>query len=294
MSNFYEGYNEHVEDMINMPKRGECPITPRMIYVVSTQLFHSPLGNQQFNHYPMKLPTHQLCDFVDMLHDEYGEYLVNVYNMPERGIDYERAEQLSGFDMVNTTLRVRKYNRTTKVLNGTTASTTILNNSFLISTDIFHSPLGNQQFNHYPMKLPSKPLCDFLDMIYAEYSDCLENIYNLPERGTCPILPLEVHTIDKVFPAKSIPPFVPKGLWKAFIIFTLHDEEVVRLMWMIKYVTTTFPFSRAVTSAFQSPLGITCDTTSCGKAKSIISTVRGEIGHSPIAGRLVIDFVCFP
>uniref|UniRef100_A0A1S4HDX7 Uncharacterized protein n=2 Tax=Anopheles gambiae TaxID=7165 RepID=A0A1S4HDX7_ANOGA len=149
-------------------------------------------------------------------------------------IDYERAEQLSGFDMINTTLRVRKYNRTTKVLNGTTASSTILNNSFLISTDIFHSPLGNQQFNHYPMKLPSKPLCDFLDMIYAEYSDCLENIYNLPERGTCPILPLEVHTIDKVFPAKSIPPFVPKGLWKAFIIFTLNDEEVVRLMWMIK------------------------------------------------------------
>ena len=47
-------------------------------------------------------------------------------------IDYERAEQLSGFDMINTTLRVRKYNRTTKVLNGTTASSTILNNSFLV------------------------------------------------------------------------------------------------------------------------------------------------------------------
>ncbi|EAL38993.3 AGAP008957-PA, partial [Anopheles gambiae str. PEST] len=102
-------------------------------------------------------------------------------------IDFERLEQLAGFDIYNSSLRVRKYNRTAVAINGTIELMVPLNESVMISTDIFHSPLGNQQFNHYPMKLPSKPLCDFLDMIYAEYSDCLENIYNLPERGTCPI-----------------------------------------------------------------------------------------------------------
>uniref|UniRef100_A0A182PWJ8 MD-2-related lipid-recognition domain-containing protein n=1 Tax=Anopheles epiroticus TaxID=199890 RepID=A0A182PWJ8_9DIPT len=161
-------------------------------------------------------------------------FLLIIISLHGIQVDFERFEQLSGFHLYNSSLRVRKYNRTVVTLNGTLEIVASLDQSIMISTDIFHSPLGNQQFNHYPMKLPSKPLCDFLDMLYAEYSNCLANIHNLPERGTCPILPLEVYTIDKVFPTKSVPPFLPKGLWKVFIIFTLNDKEVLRLMWMIK------------------------------------------------------------
>ncbi|XP_053666152.1 uncharacterized protein LOC128715296 [Anopheles marshallii] len=149
-------------------------------------------------------------------------------------INFENADQISGFDVMGHTLRVRKYNRTTIVLNGTTTLKTILNNSYVLSTDMFHSPLGNQQFNHYPMKLPSQRVCDFLNTLHDEYSKHLTDIYNLPAHGTCPIYPQEVYTINKVFPADAVPAFVPTGLWKAFIIFSLEEEEVARFVWIVK------------------------------------------------------------
>nr|XP_049464055.1 uncharacterized protein LOC125907197 [Anopheles coluzzii] len=102
----------------------------------------------------------------------------------------------------------------------------LLLNRQQVSTQIFHSPLGNQQFNHYPMKLPTHQLCDFVDMLHDEYGEYLVNIYNMPERGVCPIKPRSAHTIDKVFPTKAIPPFLPSGLWKIYIHTTLKEKEV--------------------------------------------------------------------
>uniref|UniRef100_A0A182QL79 Uncharacterized protein n=1 Tax=Anopheles farauti TaxID=69004 RepID=A0A182QL79_9DIPT len=135
---------------------------------------------------------------------------------------------MSGFDAFASTLRVRKYNRTTIVLNGTFTSKVILNNSFYVSTSLFHSPLGNQQFNHYPMKLPAQHLCDFVNSLYDDYGEFLTNIYNMPPRGTCPIQPQDVHTIDKVFPTRSVPPYLPKGLWKIFITIALWEAEITK------------------------------------------------------------------
>uniref|UniRef100_A0A182WGA5 Glycosyltransferase family 92 protein n=1 Tax=Anopheles minimus TaxID=112268 RepID=A0A182WGA5_9DIPT len=256
--------------------------------VISTDFFHSSRGNQQFNHYPVKLPTQDVCDFMQNFYADYREYVEDMVNMPEEGecpiaprtiyvtnkifptkaippffppglwkvfiinslnnvemvrfeiiakFDFERTEQLSGFDVFASTLRVRKYNRTTIVLNGTFASKIVLNNSYRVSTDLFHSPLGNQQFNHYPMKLPAQQLCDFMDSLRDEYGPYLTKVYNLPERGTCPIHPREVHTIDKIFPTEVIPPFLPKGLWKVYILTWLGDVEVSRFEWIVKAST---------------------------------------------------------
>uniref|UniRef100_A0A182MAU8 MD-2-related lipid-recognition domain-containing protein n=1 Tax=Anopheles culicifacies TaxID=139723 RepID=A0A182MAU8_9DIPT len=154
--------------------------------------------------------------------------------------DFERTEQLSGFDVFYSTLRVRKYNRTTIVLNGTFAPKIVLNNSYRVSTELYHSPLGNQQFNLYPMKLPAKQVCDFMDTLHDEYGQYMVNVYNLPERGTCPIYPREVYTIGKIFPSEVIPPYLPKGLWKVYIITWLDDVEVSKFEWIVKARTEFF------------------------------------------------------
>ena len=50
-------------------------------------------------------------------------------------IDFERTEQLTGFDVYGSTLRVRKYNRTTIVLNGTFTSKIVLDNKYVVSNE---------------------------------------------------------------------------------------------------------------------------------------------------------------
>ncbi|XP_061519081.1 uncharacterized protein LOC133394113 [Anopheles gambiae] len=155
-------------------------------------------------------------------------------------IDFERTEQLTGFDVYSSTLRVRKYNRTTIVLNGTFTSKIVLDNKYVVSTQLFHSPLGNQQFNHYPMKLPTHQLCDFVDMLHDEYGEYLVNVYNMPERGVCPIKPRSAHTINKVFPTKAIPPFLPSGLWKIYIYTSLKEKDVSKFEWIVKISTDLF------------------------------------------------------
>ncbi|XP_053673615.1 uncharacterized protein LOC128723873 [Anopheles nili] len=147
---------------------------------------------------------------------------------------FEKIEQLSGFDIYDSTLRVRKYNRTTTTLNGTFTLLTPVDNSYIVSTDLYHSSRGNQQFNHYPMKLPTKRLCDFLEGIYDEYYEYIADIVNLPEKGECPIMPRAGHILNKVFPTKAVPKFAPKGLWKVFVIQALEDVEVSRFELILK------------------------------------------------------------
>uniref|UniRef100_A0A182YSY2 Uncharacterized protein n=1 Tax=Anopheles stephensi TaxID=30069 RepID=A0A182YSY2_ANOST len=149
-------------------------------------------------------------------------------------VTFERIEQLSGFDILHSTLRVRKYNATTTVLNGSLVSLFAFNNSHKISTIAFHSSLGNQQFNFHPVKLPSAPACISRDMLYDEYGQYFSNVYNLPEKHVCPIVPQEVTVLDKVFPSGAVPAFMPPGLWKAFVILSQHDIELSRFAILCK------------------------------------------------------------
>uniref|UniRef100_A0A4Y0BUZ9 MD-2-related lipid-recognition domain-containing protein n=1 Tax=Anopheles funestus TaxID=62324 RepID=A0A4Y0BUZ9_ANOFN len=154
-------------------------------------------------------------------------------------VDFERFEQHSGFNFYNSSLRVRKYNRTMITLNGTLQIVSHLSRNITISTDFFHSSRGNQQFNHYPVKLPTQDVCDFMKNFYADYSEYVEDMVNMPEKGECPIVPRTIYVTNKVFPAKAIPPFFPPGLWKVHLINTLNNVEVVRFE-IIAKVTNDF------------------------------------------------------
>uniref|UniRef100_A0A182PLC8 MD-2-related lipid-recognition domain-containing protein n=1 Tax=Anopheles epiroticus TaxID=199890 RepID=A0A182PLC8_9DIPT len=155
-------------------------------------------------------------------------------------IDFERTEQLSGFDVYSSTLRVRKYNRTTIVLNGTFTSKIALDNNYKIVTQLFHSPLGNQQFNHYPMKLPDQPVCDFIDMLHDDYGEYLTNVYNMPKRGVCPIKPQSAYTKNKIFPTNAVPPYLPTGLWKIHIYTMLNETEASKYEWIVKIASDLY------------------------------------------------------
>ncbi|KFB52464.1 AGAP008958-PA-like protein [Anopheles sinensis] len=155
-------------------------------------------------------------------------------------VAYEKMEQISGFDVLESTLRVRKYNRTTMVLNGTLIIKKEMNNTFVIHSNFYHSPLGNQQWNHYPMKLPARGICEFLYSIYDEYYKYIEDIVNLPKKGECPIMPREAHVYDKVFPSEVIPPVIPKGLWKAILTAKVEDVERTRIELIMKVYSDKF------------------------------------------------------
>ncbi|XP_050094153.1 uncharacterized protein LOC126576889 [Anopheles aquasalis] len=147
---------------------------------------------------------------------------------------FESIEHDEGFDLFKTELRVRKYNRTMTVANGTFAWNAPVDDSEVVSMELFHSPLGNQQFNYYPMKIPTSGVCQFMKTIHDEYSEYLNNIANMPPLDECPILPGKVTFQDKVFPSKAVPQMLPTGLWKAIVFAKEKDAIVGRFTVVVK------------------------------------------------------------
>ncbi|XP_053676645.1 uncharacterized protein LOC128726835 [Anopheles nili] len=125
-------------------------------------------------------------------------------------------------------LRVRKFNRTMSTLNGTIYIRQPMGDNLKLYTDLFHSRLGNQQFNHYPAKLPTAGFCEFVRNLHAAYGKHLVDIVNGPQPDECPIKAREVYILDKVFPSSTIPPVFPTGLWKMVITGRVDEEDKLR------------------------------------------------------------------
>uniref|UniRef100_A0A182XGV6 Spaetzle domain-containing protein n=1 Tax=Anopheles quadriannulatus TaxID=34691 RepID=A0A182XGV6_ANOQN len=233
IDNFYADYSKYVDDMINLPRKGECPIAPRIIYVLNkpfpskavppffpsglwkTQILITlndveiaRLGNQQFNHYPVKFPTQQVCKFLENFYTDYSEYVDDFENLPAKG---ECPIKPCKIDILNKPFPAKA-----------------------VTSDLFHSSRGNQQFNHYPVKFPTQNVCEFLENFYKDYSEYVDDLDNLPAKGECPIKPCKVDILNKPFPAKAVPPFFPSGLWKAQIKLTMNDVEIARFELIIK------------------------------------------------------------
>ncbi|XP_053665492.1 uncharacterized protein LOC128714641 [Anopheles marshallii] len=147
---------------------------------------------------------------------------------------FENFVQLSGFDVVLMDLRVRKFNRTMTVLNGSFIVLNPLNDSLQLTLDLFHSRLGNQQFNHYPMKLPSSGCCAFLDNLQLTYKEQVSVIENLPAIGECPVSPRYVNMINFAFPQEVVSMVMPRGLWKALVTAKLDGKELVSYYFLVK------------------------------------------------------------
>uniref|UniRef100_A0A182TQK2 Uncharacterized protein n=1 Tax=Anopheles melas TaxID=34690 RepID=A0A182TQK2_9DIPT len=186
--NLQTTYGKQTKSITNLPAIGECPISPRTVDMIDfafpqevvsqvmprglwkalvtarlngkykVDMFYSRLGNQQYNHLPMRLP----CS-------------VGV------SLSIDSFEQTLGQDIMEMDLRVRKFNRTSTVINGTIHLRQEATNTLQFNLDIFYSRLGNQQFNHMPLKLPTAGACDFVDNLKRNYPEHIRNVFNLPE-----------------------------------------------------------------------------------------------------------------
>ncbi|XP_055608570.1 uncharacterized protein LOC129755897 [Uranotaenia lowii] len=145
---------------------------------------------------------------------------------------YEGFEQYNGTEVGEFILRVKKLNRTTSALFGTINLKKDLGADHNIDINFFHSPKGNQQFNHYPMKIPKTNMCDFTKNVFPDYEkyykDVVDNIFQV---GDCPITAREMTMNNHILDSNMFSPYNPSGLWRAVIKVEDSSGEGFTVAW---------------------------------------------------------------
>uniref|UniRef100_A0A182SKC0 Protein yellow n=1 Tax=Anopheles maculatus TaxID=74869 RepID=A0A182SKC0_9DIPT len=134
-------------------------------------------------------------------------------------IDFNHWDLINGTDILSMeSVRVRKYNRTMSVLNGTITFLVDLDNTYEYGFNFARSAQGNNQYHAYPMKIASKPICDFLATYYREFQEQFlkfSNLPHVPEEGLCPFPKGKYWVKDAYVDSSLIPIVIPEGYWKA-------------------------------------------------------------------------------
>ncbi|XP_055601980.1 uncharacterized protein LOC129750876 [Uranotaenia lowii] len=118
-----------------------------------------------------------------------------------------------------TNLRVRKFNRTTAVLNGTYEMFIEMNNDHELECYCDRSALGNNQFSRYPLKLLPMPVCDFIKFYLAPNSGQFQNYTNfprIPREGLCPTPKGEFYIKNLIMDSNKIPSVAPEGYYRCY------------------------------------------------------------------------------
>ncbi|XP_055602448.1 uncharacterized protein LOC129751150 [Uranotaenia lowii] len=156
-------------------------------------------------------------------------------------MELQRIEQLEGNGFLTSQLRVTKYNRTTPVVTGTISYFEDMDNSYTFEMQCAYSPLGNNQFNEYPMNLKKQNFCDFINTTYREYQHIWKkgsDWIQVGPKGLCP-WPKGVYTFENFWVSDTsfIPPVVPPGLWRVRVVHTgpKKQRSVIQLFTKVWY-----------------------------------------------------------
>ncbi|XP_058839862.1 uncharacterized protein LOC131695395 [Topomyia yanbarensis] len=150
-------------------------------------------------------------------------------------VQLERFEQQVGFHLANFSgLRVRKFNRTTWILDGDTELFVDLSDEYQFSLTWAHSSLGNNQWNDYPMKISKSPMCAFLNGPYKEYQPYFIDNTNFPRIGeerVCPF-PKGRYWVRNLAPAGVwIPEALAGGYWRfTGSVSDVNDEVLIKYL----------------------------------------------------------------
>ncbi|KAL1378248.1 hypothetical protein pipiens_015715 [Culex pipiens pipiens] len=160
-------------------------------------------------------------------------------------VQMDRIEQIGGEHLLDLSgIRVRKYNRTMSVINGTYSIVRDLDESLAFTVTVARSALGNNQFNEYPMKIPRKDGCRIFLEDYTEYQHVWANTTNLPQvdkeapPALCALPKGDYWVKDFAPDASWVPPVVPEGFWRMtwhmYSVVTDELEGQVRLFIRVK------------------------------------------------------------
>ncbi|XP_053659051.1 uncharacterized protein LOC128708118 [Anopheles marshallii] len=149
---------------------------------------------------------------------------------------YERTQQLNGYDLIDSrNLRIRKYNRTISILDGTFDVFQDLGDDYSFTLKLAYSKLGNNQFINSPFRLPLQKMCQFLNTTYRDYREFYRNISNFPEVGTCPAVANQYYIRNHVLDAGIINNYFQTGLWKVTMIL-FKSNNVDLPIYMIEFL----------------------------------------------------------
>ncbi|XP_055543291.1 uncharacterized protein LOC129728848 [Wyeomyia smithii] len=139
---------------------------------------------------------------------------------------FEKIEQVNGTHIYDLSkIRVRKFNRTIWVLDGTMDLLVDGDDRYEISVIAAYSSLGNNQFNQYPMKIAPHRLCQFFSTTWREYYSYFKDCTNFPEIGACPVTAKQYYAKNLILDSNIFPPYLPRGLWRSSVIMKMVGNE---------------------------------------------------------------------
>ncbi|EDS34707.1 conserved hypothetical protein [Culex quinquefasciatus] len=157
-----------------------------------------------------------------------GHIGADLYQMNVEFDRYEIEYSVIGrFDRV----RIRKFNRTTPVINGSYDLAVDLDNNYEIGIVCSRSALGNNQYHLIPFKLSPMPVCNFIKKYAFDYQDIWQNKSNFPRvpaEGICPYPKGTYWVKDLALDSNLFPPVIPEGYYRCYLdVYRISPRELL-------------------------------------------------------------------